>query len=325
VAATERAFIIDIDDGPFGGGGAALLRCLRCRGTPFRAISFDPLSSGYHDTLPGDDVVLVDAESMPERPFDFGSGERVFATSTRAIDWLERKAGGARRALPEPLRRQIEVPRHLDLLRSRSSDLLFAAFEIVEPGAPDDGRFAGFETGFILSADGRVRRVQGPLALWYELRRSHRGGDSPVAVIPSSGLRAYLFAVVVDARHLTASAVLAADALHESWRPALARSVDGRLWHRFAEDLAAFIAAEGIFHGIALAKVDGSAPRLLSMRPGVPSWIEIAGRDGGGLVDAMLGKKSAAPRHVPADRTFSSVPIDAPIRPEDIIARLKSS
>lgn len=310
--------VVDLDDGPDGGGGPAMLRVLRSRGVPFRAWAFETLSSGY--AAAGDLAHVVPAEAgiALVDPADI-----VVAGSARALAFLEEKAHALPKGVePPPWALTALLPRHLEALRSARHALPVAAVEWHQSAPARLALASSFKRGWILGASGRCRAVTDPEDAWLRLRRWLGGGEERTALVEGAGLRLAAFALTIRDARPAAYAALAVDVMHESWRIALGRTIDGDEWRTFAELVARHVAVDGLFHGLAIHSNQRGTPRFLTLRPGAPAWIEAAGPDGGCLLDTLLDDAfGPGVLAVPAGIAIAAVPVDAPLTADELFLR----
>ena len=295
--------ILDIDDGPDGGGGAALLQALRRRGVASRGVAGELLVGG----LQGEpaDVEFADLEAWLAAHDDMPG--RLVAGTRRAVGLMSGIDG------PESTLARWE--------QAREAALAVPPFALIEKTPDRDNLEETFAASHLLSDDGALSAVTDGGAAWLALKRLANDARLPALLVGVPGARLVEVACVVGDGRLLASAAVRIDAVSKTGRVGQCRSLDGKRWRRFARHCAELIEADG-FHRVRCLDVHGqSKPRFVDAMAMPPDWLAIAGEEGGELVDAFLGRGSEDDAmHLAAGITYVAVPVDAPL-PLEVLSR----
>jgi hypothetical protein len=310
--------IIDMDDGPDGGGGAALSAALSVRGINHRVWVDDALSSGWpHNT----DHVEVSWISNADSLGKISSKALVIAGTRGAINGASKQ-----NTLPTSLKDMLKAPRYLDALDSAlESDIKTVPFALLVKTTDLEVMEKTFLASHLLYPDGEMASVSDGGDAWLKIERAARGNRLPVAAVGGSGAQMFQLAIVTRGRRCRASIALRVDQAYSAWRVAFGRVVCGKHWDRLADDAARLMGQTGIYTVWATILSGDDLPQFITARPTPPDWLSVAGTDGGILIDALIGSKDSTCRKPAAQTVYSAIPIDTPVTTETLLGRMPAN
>ena len=310
--------IIDMDDGPDGGGGAALSASLSVRGIKHTVWVDDALSSGWPtDTEHASVEWLADHEA-----FRSISDKSLVILGTRAaITHVN-----AQKHLPKSLERTLKAPRHIDALRAaHDGNARTVPYALLRDTTDLEVMEQTFLASHLLHADGEMLAVSDGGEAWLKIKRAARAKRLSAAAVGAKGAQMFQLAVVTKGNRCVASVALRVDQAYSAWRVAFGRVVCGKQWDRLADDAAQLMGQPGIYTVWATILDGDKRPQFITARPTPPDWLCVAGPDGGVLVDALLGDKKNKGEQPPAQRVYSAIPIDTPVTTETLLRRMPAN
>ena len=311
--------VVDCEDAPHAGGGAALARALARRGIRHRSLAFESLASIPPEVESnGEFIAEADLQVVLR---EVGPRARVLPGSTRAVRLLSEVALRDPSLLSLPLRRALMRPRHQSALAAALvHGLPCAPHRLLRE--PESGPTYGDPDApsHLLLPSGVMQAVNSSDEAWFQARRARRAGDGPALGVGRLGARTFQAAIVARRGESRALAVLVLDGVSATGRVSLGRTVDGAVWREFAGKLASSPLMDGFALATACILPGETEPLLMDLRLSWPDWLEVAGPDGGPVLHAALGGKGGV---VPAGRYYTAVPIDRPLDVDSLIARIR--
>lgn len=306
--------IIDMNDGPDGGGGAALSHALSARGVSHNVWVDDALSSGW--PVDCQDVNVCWLPSDGSKP-GIDAKSIVLPGTEDAIALV----AGWKKA-PKALSDLLAVPRHVEaLLAATSDDMKSVPFALLEETTELDVIEKTFLASHLLYTDGEIAAVTDGGEAWLKIERAHRKKRLPVAAVGAKGALMFQMGLVTRGKKAAAHLALRVDQSYSAWRVAFGRVVEGKHWERLADDTAQLLGKTGFYTVWATMLQGETRPRFITARPTPPDWLSVAGEDGGALVDALLNNKPLSKSPAP-QTVYSAIPIDTPVTTETLIERM---
>ena len=306
--------IIDMDDGPEGGGGAALGRLLTEKGIPHKCWVSSTMSSGWDASV---ETRCVGDEGLAQVIEDAGPDDMFVPTTRAARFWLAEVKEKTNVDFPESLARIMAMPVGVrSLLGAANAELPVVGFEVLSKPPERELCSKLFHGGWVLTDLGDLVALENGEEAWYRICQLFRRSTKSCALIPSVGCSLYIGShlfVDGEARHATFMRV---DSMRPSWRLALGRTVSGRVWDRATSELEHLDIKTGFFKSLWLFGAGRKKARFLASEPTPGAWLEI---DGDGLAEALFGSPK---RHIaPSGRYYADAPIDLAITCSTLLER----
>ncbi len=311
---SQRIHIIDMDDGPGGGGGAALARVLVANSITHQCWTSSTLSSGW-DASP--ETRCIDDEALAGVMNEAVNDDVFVAGTSAALGWLRRVAESAENEISESLSKLIEMPQGVrSLLVAGDAELPVAEYEVLVKAPERKLCSKLFHGGWILTDAGNLIGVANGEEAWYRTSQLFRRGMTMCALVPALQRSLYLgshYFVDGEIRH---AAFLRVDSMRPSWRPALGRTVTGRVWQRAVDELDGLNVKHGFLQSLWLLGAGAKQARFVASSPTPSAWL---GLDSDGIAAAMVG--GASNGLTMADRYYADAPIDLAISCRTLMER----
>ena len=315
----KAAHVLDLDDGPGGGGGAALFRALRVRGVPCTATVVGFLAGGVRGAEPGLHFLH---DGLPE---DLGKAipeaSRIVLGTRRLAQRLARRSA---EDVPVPLRSFCGRPSGVEAVRrAEARDIPVVPFTMLSEAPRRAALMKTYRGSHVLDCEGRLIAARDGEEAWFRLRELERRGRFPAAVVGAPGARRFSCAVVIRNRVAVAAGAVVLDDATPAGRTGLARTVTGRPWIRFVDEVAEILRPDGIHTVEGLLLPGENRPRFTASHPVPPDWLPVAGKDGGLLLSAWLddAEPDDTIPFVEAGRFYAAVPIDEPVDARTLMER----
>lgn len=310
----KKIYILDLDDGPDGGGGATLAKVLVNHGIRHESWVPTTMSSGW---LQSESVSCTSEEELSTKLCQQQGDVQYIPGTHSVLGTLSRMIEDCGDKLDSGLRQLLGSPRGIEsLLRAEREDLPVANHVIVDRRLEENECQAMLAGGWMLDDEGLIHAIEDAGEAWYRNNQAHRSGAKRVALIPANRRLLVLgthYVVDQDIRH---SSFLRVDSIRPSWRPALGRTVAGRLWQRAEVDFMTLEPAPGFWQSAWLIAPGESTAQFVASMPLPSPWIQI---DPSAWVEAMQNPRES--KMSPADHFYADAPIDMAIDGKTLLAR----
>ncbi|MFT7617042.1 MAG: hypothetical protein ACI97A_000675 [Planctomycetota bacterium] len=310
----KRFHILDLDDGPDGGGGATLARILSRSGVEHRCWAPSTLSSGW---LASSNVVCTSEQDLVNELRGGTEAETYVPGTLATLSLLSRVDDEFGEDLNSELRGLLRSPWGLESLVEASDDSIQVADHLIFQGIADrkacQPMIGG---GWMLTDNGELHSVEDDGEAWYRLNGAMRRDTNKAALIPAMKRHLYLGAHYIGGEDIRQSSFMRVDSMRPSWRPALGRTVDGRPWKRANDDLAELNLASGFWQTAWLFAPGETKASFVASLPVPAAWLQL---DEQAWVGAL---KNPHEFHMtPADRFYADAPIDLAIECQTLLER----
>ena len=305
--------LVDMDDGPDGGGGVALAAALSRAGIEHKCWCFSTLASGWTDGTAAELIRDTDADAFRKR---FDSEDVLVPGTLRALSWLAGSGidddQGA--SIHESVLDCVEPVG--TLVEAGKAGVPLVEHELVMAKPVRRICAEQFHGGWILDERGYVHSVADGEEAWFRISAMRRKGSRRCALIPRLGRFLFAGCHLFRDGDVALSSWMRVDSMRPSWRPALGRTVSGRIWTRAAHDLTALEIREGFVHSLWAWNAAHKKARLVALLPLPAPWLAAVQEE---LVAALQGD---GPVESPADRCYADAPIDLALTENTLMERL---
>ncbi len=313
--ADRNIHIVDLDDGPDGGGGAALASMLRRMEIKHQCWTVSPMDSGWQQNSLAQ---CVDGPGLLEVIEDLGPDDLVVPGTRAALDWLDTLRGDQDASWQSALEDLLDSPRGFaSLTAAVVAEVPIAEHEVIV-SKPDRKLCAKiFHGGWILKPDGVLVAVEDGGEAWFRLASLVRKGVGPCALIPSLGRDLFMGLHYFENENGCHHAFFRADSIRPSWRMTMGRTVEGRVWNRAIDDMTHLKLPSGFFQTLWLNAPGQRKARFVASMPLPSSSLVACERE---LAVAMKSAESGVV--TPSGLYYADAPIDFAIDQSTLLERI---